>query len=110
MIQLQEEYQKKDSVCAKEIISFTSECEALREENKSLTDLLAQRTVLYAAQERRFFNDQRMWGTIRTKSEEEIIKLRSKVQHLEEQLSKVASFTHSSNVTSRSNKRNSNTS
>lgn len=73
---------------------LTSQCEALKEENKSLSDLLAQRTVLYAAQERRFFNDQRVWGTIRTNCEEEIIRLKSKVQHLEEQFAKVIYIEH----------------
>lgn len=52
--------------------------------------MLAQRTVLYSAQERRFYNDQRMWGTVKSKQEEEIIQLRTKIQQLESQYTSVS--------------------
>jgi hypothetical protein len=90
LIRLQQEFYQKDTLHSKELIPLKSECEALKEENHSLSELLAQRTVLYAAQERRFFNDQRVWGTIRSNHEEEIIRLKAKLQHLESQYSSVS--------------------
>jgi hypothetical protein len=90
LISLQQELYKKDSLHSKELIPLKSECEALKEENHSLSELLAQRTVLYAAQERRFFDDQRVWGTIRSNHEEEIIRLKAKLQHMEAQYSSVS--------------------
>ena len=89
---MQFESSKKESQLEKEFISLHSQCQAYREENTKLSDLLAQRTVLYSAQERRFYNDQRMWGGIRSKQEEEIIQLRTKVQQFESQYASVSKF------------------
>ena len=68
-----------------------TECAALREECEALSTQLAQRTVLYSAQERRYHNEQRMWTGNREAQAEEIINLRARVQQLEAQCAQVCS-------------------
>lgn len=71
------------------VLELRTECAALREEAESLATQLAQRTVLYSAQERRYYNEQRMWRGNKEAQADEIIHLRARLQQMEAQCAQV---------------------
>jgi len=64
------------------------ENQALREEVTRISEHLAQRTVLYAAQERRFNDTTRTMGSLTNEKDTELIQLRARLQQLEQQYEK----------------------
>ena len=67
---------------------ITFENQALREEVTRIGEQLAQRTVLYSAQERRYHDATRTYGSLTTEKETENIQLRARLQQLEQQYEK----------------------
>lgn len=65
-----------------------SENQALREEVTRVSELMAQRTVLYAAQERRYHDTTRTYGSLTNEKDKENIELRARLQQLEQQYEK----------------------
>ena len=72
-----------------ELDRLRCECTSLREEAEVLSQQLAQRTVLYSAQERRFHNEHRMWCGNKEAQADEIIRLRARLQQMEMQCAQV---------------------
>jgi hypothetical protein len=68
-----------------QILQVQSQNQALREETQSLGERLAQRTVLYSAQERRFQTHQRVSSMDFEGKVDELTRTSAKLQHLEGQ-------------------------
>lgn len=68
-----------------EMSRMSHENEALREEVVRISEQLAQRTVLYAAQERRYHDATRTNGSLRNEKDTENVQLRARLQQLEQQ-------------------------
>lgn len=62
-----------------------AERSALREEVSHIAEQLAQRAVLYAAQERRFLDNSRIYQSQYSEQSHEVVGLRARLQQLEEQ-------------------------
>lgn len=72
-----------------QISKLSSQNKSLRVELKDLTDQLAQRTVLYAAQERKYNDSMRTNHTHHTEKSDEISQLRARLQQMEKQFEHV---------------------
>lgn len=68
-----------------ELVRVAHENQALHEEVRRISEQLAQRTVLYAAQERRYHDTTRTFGSLQNEKDTENIQLRARLQQLEQQ-------------------------
>lgn len=68
-----------------QISKLTSQNKSLRVELRGLTDQLAKRTVLYAAQERKYNDSMRTNYALHTEKSDEISQLRARLQQMEKQ-------------------------
>ena len=70
------------------IIKHKSDKDALKKELKKMSDQLAQRAVLYSARERRWHDNARYQDSNNLEKDNELVKLRARLQQLESQFEK----------------------